>query len=227
MNNKLICIDSDIFALLAAANRLDRVIELLDFQVSEARRLPPIEYMLKNKKKFNQFSVEQKQAILSVVSRIKPLEDAPKDAELLQRLSGRVDIDFGEQVLFATLVEQPMMWLTTGDIKAMRALNSYPDLQDIKNVISSRIVCLEAAIYLLIREDGYRQTADAFSSIRKQHQTLKCILPEKDPKEANKLDGVKSNLRMLCKELGRGFLYCPGCPSFREGVCDLEEQPAV
>ncbi len=223
MNTKFLCIDSDIFAILAAAKRLERVIDLLNFKMDEVRRLPALDHMLRHPKSFSEFSLQQKQVALEMALKIKPLEESPNNSENRQKLV-KINIDAGEQVLYALVAEQPMTWLASGDIKSMKALAD-PDLCEIKKMISSRIVCFEASIYLLIKMDGYRSTADAFSSMRQKNAKVRSIFPEKEPLEANQMDGIVSYLRSLCSELGRGFLFCPPCPKSHEGDCNLSEPP--
>ena len=221
MNTRLLCIDSDIFAILAVAKRLDRAAELLGFLPASLRRLPALEHMLARQSSFAQFDQVQKSTILSAAQKIPPFTDSPTSKSVHQKLSTTPGIDPGEATIFAVMTEQPILWVASGDSRCMKSLCANANLADVRNAVASRTICLEAVIYLLIQADGYPETAAALSCVR-GHRTVRCLFPDNvSCKPDLPLEGVSSYLRSLCSELGRGFLHCPPCPNSHQGTCTI------
>lgn len=221
MDERTLVIDNDIFVLLAAAGRLDRAIEVLQFTPDRTRRLSALPFMLQRSqegrsKAFERFSPGQRQAAALEVARFERLEDGDTDADLVDLLTPAIGYD---AELYATLAARPLVWLHSADAAAMRRVCVTPELATVRAAVAGRVVSLEAVVYALIEADEYEATAAAFAPVRAASRTVRCLFPE--GRMGDPLESARSNLRALCVELGPGFLHCPPCHGAAE--CRLSE----
>ena len=208
MPDRLLIVDTDVFILLAAAGRLDRVAELLDVSVENIRRLDALPYQLEKGKRFKKTYPDEVRAEAHAKSMtVLPVEGRPAD-HLFQRLVDTPDIDEGEALLFGLVAEQEHFYLASGDKRAMVALGSAGDLGDVRAAVAGRVVCFEAALKLLVEHDGVADTAAAFAAVREANQTLRVVFSEAAAtNQAQCLHYIASYFNDLTTKVGVGLLY--------------------
>ncbi|MCY2987734.1 MAG: hypothetical protein NTY19_07710 [Planctomycetota bacterium] len=202
-------IDSDVFVLLSGAGLLDRVLTLVGFGRGMALRLDPLPHMLRRSRKFLQLCQPQtRDRALAACKTVPAVTDRPAD-QLHQRLIDFREIDGGEALLYALLVEQPTYLLASGDKRAMLTIAGAPELHDIRDCIAGRVICLETVLRLLVMADGAVATASAFS-VFPDHKTMQVIFSEVNFSDQEKcLASLDSYLRNLKRTVGADFLYEP------------------
>jgi hypothetical protein len=210
MPEPLLLVDTDIFIDLSAAGLLENVISLLGFDVAHTRRLPVLEHQLRKGARLKRrYSETMREAALRLAERISRLSEKPHDAGLRQRLIAVEGIDDGEALFFALLAEHENWILATGDKRAIIALATTPELQDIRNHLRGRIVCLETIIPALLRINGIKSIASAFAPLR-EHATLRLAFPEGPlTKESVCQKELAFHLTKLEEKVGTGFLFKP------------------
>jgi hypothetical protein len=139
MSDGLLLVDSDIFVVLAVAGRLEATAELLGFDMARLRRLEALPHMLSRGKKFKELTSDQRTVALEVATVVTPLTSRPNDDGILQQLAAVIDP--GEALLLSLVCEQPLTWLTSGDVKAMKAVCGTNGLESVKSAIKGRILC--------------------------------------------------------------------------------------
>ncbi|KKL72794.1 hypothetical protein LCGC14_2081330 [marine sediment metagenome] len=212
MSERLLLIDSDIFVLLSAAGMLETVIDLLGYAPENARRLQPLPHMLRRGRAFSAYSDQAKARAEKQCTRVSALTDRPRNDRVLDLLSTIEDIGVGEALLYALLAEKPGAYLASGDKRAMIALAADPALQDVRRSVAGRVVCLEAALKLLVERTGVKPTARAFSPLRevKVNTVLRVVFSSAEATtKADCLEALNSYLADLDGKTGGGFLYRP------------------
>lgn len=165
-NSKLLFIDSDIFALLSAANLLDQFAKAVECTVEEMRRLPALRYQIMRKKFREKYSPECLERILSDCERIPEVQERPEDDDVFQMLLDIPDIDEGEALLLALLGETPSSLLATGDKRCLKALAGTSVLTSFKSSVGGRIICLEVAVVRLIIQEGVQIIGTRFKTLQ-------------------------------------------------------------
>ena len=207
---RLLLIDTDVFVLLAAAGLLERIAGLLGFEPDQVRRLHPVEAQLRRGKKFREkFPETVRTSALAAARTVKPLTERPANDAILQKLVV-TDIDEGEALLFASLVENPAWLLTTGDRRSLAALATHTELAEIRDALAGRLVCLETVLRLLVTTDGVEKIAAAFSCVRDCDTKLRVIFSEANATNIDScLEGIDSYLASLKREIGNELLFQP------------------
>ncbi|QEL14275.1 hypothetical protein [Limnoglobus roseus] len=225
MSDPSLIVDNDVFVLLSATNLLDRAIAVLNFQPDRVSRLDALPHMLhatlKGKsKKFNKFTPPQLEAAVSQTERFSPVTLRSNDDKLLDRLAKEIAFD---APIYASLVEQESMWLHSGDCSAMLRVGTVPNLADVRERITGRLVSVEAIAYRLIEEDGFSDTAKAFNPVLGASQTINALFSRGGM--VDQLESARSYLRDLCRRVGPGFLHCPPCPEYHVSrLCQLDRR---
>jgi hypothetical protein len=211
MPEPLLLFDTDIFIILSAPGLLENVITMLGFDVAHTRRLPALERQLRAGAWFKKRLPDAiREAALPLAQRISGLGEKPHDPTLRDRLIACEGIDDGEALLFALLAEQKKWMLATGDKKAIIALATTPALQDVRDLIRGRIICLETIILALISKHGIASVASGFAPLREQHATLRFVFPKGElTKESVCRKEIAFYLNQLEKKVGTDFLRKP------------------
>ena len=206
---RLLIVDSDIFVLLSAAGRLDRVAELLGVSVADIRRLPALPSQLERGKNFKKNYSDAVRATASAKCQtVPPIEGRPDDDDRFQRLVETNNIDEGEALLFALVSENEHFYLASGDKRSMVALGTTGALADVRTAVAGRVICLEATLKMLIEADGVAVTAAAFAAVREAHQTLRVVFSEAAAtNQAECLHYIASYFNELVGKVGIGLLY--------------------
>jgi len=211
MGERLLLVDSDIFIILSSAGVLERTAELLGFESEDIRRLPALENQLTRGTKFKKmYPQEIRNAALSCCQGIAPLTERPSDVRILDQLASVSDIHVGEAVMYALMVERPSYLLASGDKRAMQALAANADLRNVRDALAGRILCLEAAVRMLVRRDGVAQVANAFTPLRSVNTTLSIVFSRgAATTKQNCLRALESYLTDLKNAVGDDFLLIP------------------
>jgi len=89
--------------------------------------------------------------LLPCLERCAPLPEP--DPGLIDRLQGRIDIDVGEQILFACAGRAPTAQVLTGDKRAIRAVTELHLQQPLPELVG-RVLCLEQFLWCALAELG-------------------------------------------------------------------------
>jgi hypothetical protein len=205
---RLLLIDTDVFVLLAAAGLVGRVAELLGFELTEVRRLHPVERQLTRGRQFRQrFPEPVREKALFAARTVAPITERPEDDTLLQKLT-LTDIDEGEALMIALLAENPSWLLTTGDRRALVSLAKDSALADVRAAVAGRLVPIESVLRKLVTTDGVEAVAAAFAPVRDCDIKLRVIFSEANATNLDScLEGIDSYLAALKREVGEGLLY--------------------
>ncbi len=206
---RLLLADSDAAILLAASGLFGQLLGTLDLDLAHARRLDALPHMLRKgrmRRKYGEFV----ETILAWCESVAPIDDAVADCEIRQLLV-RDNIDPGEASLFALLFENPGYLLTTADKRSLRELASSEDLQVVRRSLAGRVICLEAAIEILVGKLGIRRVAEAFTPLRPYNRTLGVFFSRgEETREADCLEALHSYIQELTLDVGPNFLFRGG-----------------
>ncbi|MEX0654151.1 MAG: hypothetical protein WD534_10030 [Phycisphaeraceae bacterium] len=206
----MLLIDSDAFILLATSGYLNRLAHLLGIPHEEVRRLGPLPHMLRGKKMCKAYPTEIRELVIAVCENVAELDERAEDPDFEQRLLDVPDIDSGEAELYALLAERPHYYLVSNDKRAMRALARTDEVSDIRNMIAGRVVCLQAALRMLIENDDFGTIATAFTPLRECETTIRVIFSRGEETDREQcVETVNSYFDELDGQVGIGFLYSP------------------
>lgn len=211
MGERLLLVDSDVFIILSAAGVLARTTELLGFGLEDLRRLPALENQLTRgrafRKKYPQGILD---TALGFCHDVAPLTQRPSDVGTLAQLAAVNDIDEGEAVMYGLMVDHPLYILASGDKRAMRALAANAGLRNIRDALAGRILCLEAAVHMLVRRDGVTQVANGFTPLRSVNTALRVAFSRgAATTKKDCLRALESYLSDLKNDVGGDFLLIP------------------
>jgi hypothetical protein len=218
----LLCVDSDIFTLMAAAGRLDRLPALAGVAPDAIRRLAALPHMLAKGKAFRDYPQAARDTALAAANVVPGLTERPTDNNTYNRLAGTPGIDPGEALLFAVMAEQPVYWLATADRRSLVSLATAAEVDDIRQRVAGRVVSFEAVFFRLVEADGLAATAAAFAAVGlSTNPKVRTLI--RAPGGDTELAGICSYLRDICRSTGGPghLLHCPPCPQAAAGVCRL------
>ena len=136
-------VDTDAFCKLAASGIFLKALGLFNAEFSECARLPALPYMLRRGRLRNIFGSALCDELLPMVQGM-PIVSSSGNA-LLEKLASVSSIDPGEAQLFSEAAESGM-FIITGDKRALRALRN---IEDFAQLLSGRIVVIEALLVAL------------------------------------------------------------------------------
>jgi len=211
MPERLMLVDSDIFIILAAAGVLETAASLLEFEPEDIRRLPALENQLTRGRAFRKNYPRQiRQAALRACSCIRPIEQRPSDPRTLDQLAAVSDIDLGEALLYALAAERPAYILASGDKRAMRALARDTRLKNIRDALAGRLLCLEAAVAMLVRRGDITALAKAFAPLCSVNAVLRVAFSRGAATTTKQcLQALRTYLEELESEVGSDLLLIP------------------
>jgi hypothetical protein len=234
-DQRLLLIDSDIFVLLAGAGMLEKVIELLGFEIKDVRRLNALPSQLERGRMTKRYPENVRARARETALKIPVLKEEPADQTMVDRLVQVSDIDGGEGVIYSLVAQNKACLLASADVRAMKALAGGETVRDVKEALKGRIICLEYVIKLLLREVGLSQTATAFVQVRECNTTLRVVFSEGNVTNADQCNAsVASYFKFLKGCVGDGYLYddtpttTPPMPPKTSDGADpiLKEKPA-
>ena len=209
MTDRVLLVDSDAFVLLSASGLLPELAVALGLDPDDVRCLPALRHQLRAgrsiARRLPPAAVEQARLAAEVAS---PWTTPPPDANLLQRLQFVPQIDDGEALLLATLVEQPAFLLTTGDKRSLIALGQSAALPDVRDQVRGRIVAVETALVLLVKRLGATEVGQRLQPFASVHRTVDILFGTKtDFDETETLRQITSYLADLTRQIGDDLLF--------------------
>lgn len=210
MGDAVLLIDSDAFLLLAGTGLLDRALQLLNFDKSRVFRLPPLPHMIGRSASIKKrYRADARLAAQLACTEIKGVAARPDD-DLLQQLIAVPEIDEGEALLYGLLAERPTCLLASGDKRAMVALGTRPEVASIRQMVASRVICLETVLRLLVIEDGPTAVGGKLLNAVASHKTLEVVFSPRNINDQKRcLAALDSYIADLKRQVGQGFLYEP------------------
>jgi hypothetical protein len=119
-------------------------------------------------------------------------------------------IDPGEAFLLAHMLDDPRALMLTGDKRALAALVGTPSLAAVATSVAGRIVCVEAALSLLVKDLGIAVVAPAFRPLRSTSATLRVVFSEVLTTDQNQcLEALDSCFTALNIDTGGALLWHP------------------
>lgn len=208
MSSPILLIDTDLFVLLAGAGLLPHLAQCLGVPHENMRRLPSLQSQIKSKRFIDKIPVAELARLQQAINDIPAWTDSPADTAVLDRLAAVPDIDPGEALLFATLYEQPVYLLASGDKRSMIALGNAPGLDDVRTAIKGRIVSLETALTLLVNQNGAAFIGPALQPLAPKHKTIDILIGTKTTFDNNEaIRQIRSYLDNLVAQIGPSLLY--------------------
>ncbi|MCC6178143.1 MAG: hypothetical protein IT305_22805 [Chloroflexi bacterium] len=200
-----ILFDSDALSLLGAAGLIPRTLAILGVSPSCAFRLEPLTHMLGQGRVGRAWPDEARANALRAVQQLPAWRHRPAP-ELLDRFVPVVEIDDGEAVLYASLVEFPSYRIVSGDKRAMIALCTAPDLSDVREAVAGRVICLESLLDGLVQAHGAATIGLAFAPVR-SHTTIGIVFTTTNMADhAQCRFAISSYFHDLERSVGAGFL---------------------
>lgn len=207
MSDRILLIDSDIFVLLSAAALLDPLIACLGFERSSVRRLAALPHQLQRGRSFQRYDQSIRDEVLMNCNEIPAIEDRPVSSEHWEALIAVDQIDEGEALLFAKLAEGSTSLLTTGDQRSLIALGNAMGLAGFRDEIRGRVVCLEAALLLLVKSLGSPSVGEALQRLQGINTKIDVLFGYKTQFSDDEIIRQLSSYREdLSKKLGDDFL---------------------
>lgn len=208
MSSPILLIDTDLFVLLAGAGLLSHLAQCLGVPPENIRRLPSLQSQIKSKRFIDKIPVAELERLQQAINDVPAWTASPADTSILDRLADVPDIDPGEALLFATLYEQPVYLLASGDKRSMIALGNAPDLDDVRTAIKGRILSLETALTLLVNQNGAATIGPALQPLAAKHRTIDILFGTKTTFDDNEtIHQIRSYLDHLVAQIGPSLLY--------------------
>lgn len=200
-------IDNDIFIILAGANLLTPAVSLLGFELTSIRHLKALPYMIRGRKRRNEFSATVIERVVQACKDTPVLTENPS-ISFEQELTDVVNIDAGEAVLYALLAEHPFYLLTSNDKRAMRTLVTEKSLQHIQASIAGRVVCLETLMLKMVEHYGVEEIGTKLAPVLSNNQVLRIAFsPGCIAKPEECFWALHRHENKLKREVGKDFLW--------------------
>lgn len=144
-------LDNDIVLKLSSAGLLQEIEQIFNCTPDSIFILPSaFDYISKSnnvKRNYSQGTINNS---LAIIKKYKKIPDDYTDDNKYIRLFDIDDIDSGEQLLYSLTPKTSKFLILTGDKRSITQLNNSPEINDICNYLSSKIVCLEYIILQLL-----------------------------------------------------------------------------
>lgn len=167
-------IDNDIILKLAACNFFWEAVSTLELSENDLRVLPEAKHVFqrsnKVKKKYGSIILQN---AINIVERCGEIQ-LEEDEEELQQLQIE-GIDPGEMLLICATRRETSFYLTTGDKRCLTALASHAELENVRQRLTGRVICLEQLILKLIKTQGFDKVLTNVLPARTYDTALKSI----------------------------------------------------
>jgi hypothetical protein len=159
---------------LAACNLFWEAITCLGASKEEIRLLPDAKYVVRNSSRVaRQYSVEIKESAIAIVEACQPIQPMANDvSQLLNTTEG---IDPGEALLISAAYCENSFYLVTGDKRCLMALAHAPRLNEVRQKLCGKVVCLEQLIQALIETEGFATVSAKVIAARNYDGALNAI----------------------------------------------------
>ncbi|MDO8550002.1 MAG: hypothetical protein Q7S39_07630 [Ignavibacteria bacterium] len=144
-------LDNDIILKLSSIGLLPEIEKIFNTTPDLIYILPnAINYISKSSSVKKNYSQKVIDDAISVIKNYKAIPDEFIDQNRFIRLSNIDNIDSGEQLLFSLTPTSTDFLILTGDKKSLTQLNNDPNIYDIKDELTQKIVCLEFLVLKLL-----------------------------------------------------------------------------
>lgn len=150
----LLFTDNDILLKLANCYLLDCFIEELSLEHQQIFLAQGAKFSLNNQIKKKLKSEEVKLSLSNFLENVSYIKDV-LDNDLIDSLLSIPNIDSGEAVLFAKLIETEGSFLATGDKRSLQSILKEEGLQDFRSYFVNRVYTFESALLLLLDRRGF------------------------------------------------------------------------
>lgn len=110
---------------------------------------------------------------VELISQCQVIQGDNIDGEEINKLQAIEGIDPGEQVLIAGTKNETDFYLGTGDKRCLMALGSRKNLDEIRERLRGKVVCLEQVIWRLIEVKGFEEVKNKVLPARESDLALK------------------------------------------------------
>ena len=146
-------LDNDFLFKFVACDLIEPALELLGLTRANIRVLESLPFVARKsksvKKNYNEDTLARSIAYAEGIAKVMP----NLESEAYKRLSQIEGIDQGEATLFARALDEGGVILATGDKRALKALATAPNIDDLHTRLKSRIVCIEQVMGALAERD--------------------------------------------------------------------------
>jgi hypothetical protein len=206
MQNARLLIDNDAFILLAGANLLELAVEQLGFELADAYRLPALPYICRSKRQLRELPLVVDR-VIAMCEHVPPIVEEP-DTAFVQQLIDTPEIDPGEVILYALLVQRPSYLLSSNDKRAMRRIATSKPLQQVRDSVAGRVICMETVFTKLIDAHGVTAIGTAVIPVISIDKALRAIFtPNNILRPGECRAGLDSYYHALVREIGLDFLW--------------------
>lgn len=203
-------LDSDAAKKLCQYGLIEELAAALGIPISQFAVLPQLKYQLhannvdrSAKKLGSAAAVDHLRLLLSHAIEI---EIGPRGADLIVCLD-RPDIQSGEQVLFAALIENDGAELLTGDKKALAALSALKDPL-IPVTLWARIICLEEALLILVEKGSFEALSVKIRACPEVDTSISIVFGRSTASTRSQvLEGLNSYLGDLQRRTGGAYQF--------------------
>lgn len=191
-------LDSDAAKKICQYHLLHELANALSCSLGDFAVLPQLKFQLKLANDAKAFA---KLGSVEAVNSARQLVNAASEVEVVAEVANplldlnRPDIDSGEAILFAALHGVDEAELISGDKRAFVALSKVDDLPVLEG-LWARFICLEEAVYLILRSTDFQQVSE---KIRAR--------PEVDMAISISFGRARANPREAVIEALRGYMY--------------------
>lgn len=145
----LLFLDNDILLKIGSLGLLGDLEKLFHTGSSSIYILPTAKaYILNNKKLREKYPSQVIKDILTIIENYQTIPDEFIDESHYQTLAKINKIDSGERVLFSINPPDKEFLILTGDKNSIIQLNNQSDIDEIRNALNEKLVCLE---YMIIK----------------------------------------------------------------------------
>lgn len=195
-------IDNDVFCKLAIWGLLEDALDIFHVKIKDCGCLPALRFMLRRGRLRHTFGEAICNQLVPLAGQLIPI--GPSDPTLLDRLTSIPSIDPGEAQLFATAAKNSSFVLT-GDKRALHALKNITPFTE---VLSERIVVLEAILLALNNQLGNGAIKSKVGSSKDIDKAISICFSNGNP---DPKAGLESYFQALTHEVDPLKLWCVKC----------------
>lgn len=200
LSSRTLLPDTDFFVLMAGANLIAPLLEVLGYEHGSVRRLAALPHMLKRGPLVRHYPQGVLEKASAWCEKLGAVESRPSVVSHEQLLGV---VDPGEAFLLATVAELDDGVLATGDKRACVAVAAAPDLSTVHPSLTGKVLCLESSLDLLLEAYGFDTVSRALTPVRDYNRTIRLLLPEASAtSEEHFRAGVASYLADLQTQAG-------------------------
>jgi hypothetical protein len=196
--------DTDILLKLSALDLVQETLQLLQLSEQDVYLLPSLPYRLRKpgRRLVSRYGREGIQRAQQFVQRA-GLVGFPYDESELDLLSGILDIDEGEALLYASTYALQEFWLLTGDKRSLAALAEAPNCQAIVARLSGKVICLEQIIVHILRSHPFEMVLNKVVPARECDTAIKVAFGSGNQTELSRaIDTLDEYIRELRAKTG-------------------------